>query len=155
PICEAFSSPEDDADPRYLVGPILNVANSCARWAAGPNERSQRTMAELNDRVADSRRAWADLLNPPVLDSSVAIYSDTLRTAAANADADVLECGLQALNVSPETVESICIRYVTDVAMWSKATRTDRATRLGSSDADAGYRRKETPFAAVRGKTYR
>ena len=154
PHCEARSTPGPGGETRYVVGPVVNVAKQCDRWEAGDNENVKRLTLELSTLDADAKRAWQDLSNPPVVESSWVTYSDRLREIAVNADADVLEYGLNALGVYPSSVESICIGYVSDVGQTG-IVRTTRASRSGQSDADAGYRRKEAPFGVEAGKTYR
>ena len=154
PHCEARSTPGPGGDTRYVIGPVVNVAKQCDRWEAGDNENLTRLAVELSALDADATRAWQDLSNPPMMDSSATVFSDRLREAAINADADVLEYGLNAHGVYPSTVDSICIGYVGDVGQTG-VVRTTRASRSGRSDADAGYRRKEAPFVVEAGKIYR
>jgi hypothetical protein len=154
PHCEARSTAETAGEARYVVGPVANVAKQCDRWEAGDNENIRRLTLELSALDADAKRAWQDRSNPPVLESSWVTYSDRLLQAAVNADADVLEYGLNVLGVHPSSVESICIGYVADVGQTGME-RTTRASRPRQSDADAGYRRKEAPFVIEAGKIYR
>jgi hypothetical protein len=154
PHCEARSTPGLEGETRYVVGPVVNIAKQCDRWEAGDNENVKRVTQELSTLDVDAQRAWQDLSNPPVLESSWTRYYDRLRGTAVNSDADVLEYGLNVLGVYPSTVESICIGYVSDVGQTG-IVRTARASRSGQSDADAGYRRKEAPFVVEAGKIYR
>jgi hypothetical protein len=153
PHCEARSTPVPGGGTRYVVGPVVNAATQCDRWEAGNNEKVRQLTLELSALDADAKRAWQDLSNPPVLESSWVRYSDRMRETAVNADADVLEYGLNALGIYPSSVETLCIGYVSDVGQTG-IMRTTRTSR-GPSDADAGYRSKEVPFVVGAGKIYR
>lgn len=153
PYCEALSGAVPSGGSRYVVGPAVNVANQCGRWEPGDNETVSRLAATLAALDADAQRAWQDLANPPVLDTSVSSYSNQMREAAVNADADVIEFGLNALGVYPSNVEALCIGYVSDVGQ-TDIVRTPRAARA-QSDGNAGYRAKEVPFVLEPNKIYR
>lgn len=154
PICEARSGSGASGETRFVVGPVVNVAKRCDQWEAGQNEGVGRLEAELAALDRNAKQAWQDLTNPPVLESKWATYSDRLRDAAANADADVLEFGMNALGVYPSSVDTLCTMYVGDVG-GTGSLRTPRASRGHVVDADAGYRRKEAPFIMEPGKLYR
>jgi hypothetical protein len=130
----------------------VNIGNQCDQWEAGTNENITHLLAELSALDADARMAWNDMSHPPVLDDSWTSHGDRLRGAAANADADVIEFGMNALKVYSSSVESICRAYVSRAG--HNAERTSRASRSGERDANAGYRRKEAPFVVEACKTY-
>ena len=128
PHCEARSTPGSAGDTRYAVGPVINVAKQCDRWEAGENGNVRRLTEELSALDAEAKRAWQDMSNPPVLESNVVMYSDRLRGAAINADADVLEYGLNAHGVYPSTVDTVCIGCVSDVGQTAGMIPTTRAS---------------------------
>jgi hypothetical protein len=154
PHCQALSSSRGTGDTRFVVGPVVNVGKRCDRWEVGDNEDLKRLLSELATLDIDAKCAWQDLTHPPVLESSWVSFSDRMRDAAVNADADVLEFGLNMLGVYTSSVEALCTSYVGDVG-GTGSGRTPRASRAGVSTAAAGYRRKETPFIVEPGKIYR
>lgn len=113
PLCEAWSSPDTDSGgSRYVVGPIVNAAERCARWERGSNRRYSEInndLSMLSARHNEVFQQYAENFKMGGLDAMQ--RTAELSSYVGHAKADLIEFCLLSLGVGPAEAESMAARY--------------------------------------------
>ncbi|HEY9156138.1 MAG TPA: hypothetical protein VIM69_13465 [Opitutaceae bacterium] len=140
PYCDAHSANDDNPDPRYVIGPIVNAGERCARWKAGSHPAINESLSVLAKLVARGKQADHESKFPSVMSGDPAAAASERQRIAGNAQADVIEFCLRSLGVESGFIESACTQYAADVwytvrEKYSPDT-ADISSPAPSADAD-------------------
>ena len=141
PLCEAWSSPDTDSGgSRYVVGPIVNAAERCAKWEKGSNRRYSEINNELNVLMAgydEVFHQYAENFKMGALDAMQ--RTGDLSSYVGHAKADLIEFCLLSLGADSAEAESIAARYaqIWEVNSLQPGAQwvSQKDTRLRKSDA--------------------
>jgi len=153
PVCEA-RSPQAPEAGSFVVGPVVNVASRCDRWAAGENPSAARSEEQLAALEAHAQLAWDQLLNLeryPAAASGGSLDHDR----PPNIEAHVLAQCLRELGADEVTVASTCSAFVQVLRgqNWDPDKYPPDFTPVGYATGEKVQ--PSVPFAAQPGAAYR